>query len=67
LPSTGFSAYRVYVAEPGRGGYDGDGKADIAVYRTSTGEWFIRRSSDGGLTRIPWGAPTLGDFPVPAP
>jgi hypothetical protein len=24
--------------------YDGDGKADVAVYRRSTGEWFIRRS-----------------------
>jgi glucose/arabinose dehydrogenase len=46
--------------------YDGDGQLDVAVYRPSTGEWFIRRSTDGGLTYLPWGAPTLGDVPVPA-
>ena len=46
--------------------YDGDGRADVTVYRQTTGEWFIRRSSDGGLTYQPWGAPSLGDVPVPA-
>ena len=25
--------------------YDGDGVADLAVYRPSTGEWFVRPSS----------------------
>jgi hypothetical protein len=44
--------------------YDGDGKADVAVYRGTTGQWFISRSSDGGLTVVPWGAPSLGDVPV---
>jgi len=44
--------------------YDGDHRADIAVYRATTGEWFIRRSSDGGLTQWTWGAPRLGDVPV---
>jgi hypothetical protein len=33
--------------------YDGDGKADIAVYRD--GNWFIRRSSDGMQTAVRWG------------
>ena len=33
--------------------YDGDGKADIAVYRDGT--WFILRSSDGGVTATGWG------------
>jgi hypothetical protein len=37
--------------------YDGDGRADIGIYRFSTGEWFIRRSSDGGLVYVQWGAP----------
>ena len=43
--------------------YDGDGKADIAVYRTGT--WFILRSSDGGVTTVGWGG-VLADVPVPA-
>jgi subtilisin len=50
---------------PGKGDFDNDGKADIGVYRSSTGEWFIRRSSDAGLVQVPWGAPTLKDVPVP--
>jgi hypothetical protein len=33
--------------------YDGDGKVDIAVYRDGT--WFIKRSSDGGMTTVGWG------------
>ena len=33
--------------------YDGDGKTDIAVYRN--GDWFIHRSSDGGVTAVGWG------------
>jgi hypothetical protein len=35
------------------------------VYRRTTGQWFIRRSTDSGLLLVPWGAPTLGDLPVP--
>jgi hypothetical protein len=39
--------------------------AQIAVYRGSTGYWYIHRSSDGGITSIGWGVPSLGDRPVP--
>jgi len=44
---------------PVPGDYDGDGRADIAIYRTTTGQWFIR----GGPEGVPYG--TAGDRPVP--
>ena len=43
--------------------YDGDGKADVAVYRD--GAWFIIRSSDGGVTFVSWGG-LPEDIPMPA-
>jgi hypothetical protein len=43
--------------------YDGDGLADIAVYRV-TGEWFVLHSSDGSLTRTSLGVPSRGDLPL---
>jgi hypothetical protein len=49
------------------GDYDADGQVDVAVYRTSTGEWFIHRSSDGGTTSLLWGAPALNDRPLIRP
>jgi hypothetical protein len=45
--------------------YDGDGRADIAVFRNSSGDWLVNRSS-GGQLQISWGAPSLQDQPVPA-
>jgi subtilisin-like proprotein convertase family protein len=48
--------------------YDADGVTDLAVYRQSSGEWFIRRSSDLTLLYIAFGSPSssgLGDRPVP--
>jgi hypothetical protein len=49
---------------PAPADYDGDGKADIAAFRPSTGWWYIRRSSDGGVTARQWGV--SGDVPQPA-
>lgn len=59
------------------GDFDGDGKADLSVYRhvsTLIGSnwWFIRRSSDGVLTGVEWGrhndfyydVPIPGDYPL---
>ena len=65
---------RIYLVTPKTTGprpsadFDGDGRQDRAVYRPSTGEWFIFGSTSGFQTRV-FGSPAasgLGDVPVPA-
>lgn len=46
------------------GDFDGDGITDRAVYRDSTGYWYIRRSSDLAWFVLKFGLP--GDKPVAA-
>ena len=44
--------------------YNGDGRADLATYRTTTGDWTIRNSADGSTSVIPFGWAGV-DIPVP--
>lgn len=53
---------------PVPGDYDGDGRFDYAIFRPSTGQWFIRNTNgavvwDDGTGPQVWGGP--GDIPVP--
>jgi hypothetical protein len=51
---------------PVPGDYDGDGKTDPAIYRPSTGQWYVLKSGANYTTYIvqAWGVST--DVPVPA-
>jgi hypothetical protein len=59
-----------YQPPPGRASladdFDGDAKADLALFRPATSEWFVRQSSSGysfsNYLDVPWGLP--GDIPV---
>jgi hypothetical protein len=46
------------------GDYDGDAKADVAVYRPTEAKWYIRNSTSGTTTLLQWGG--WGDIPLAA-
>ena len=48
---------------PAAGDYDGDGRADAAVFRPAGAVWYLNRSTAGGFI-APFGA--SGDLAVPA-
>jgi glucose/arabinose dehydrogenase len=53
---------------PQSGDFDGDGRRDLAVYRPSSGEWYIRNSSNGySISSGSWFQWGLGgDTSIPA-
>ena len=58
-----------YLAdEPVPADYDGDGQADFAVWKPTTGTWCVLKSTDGynpkNAQYFAWGR--IGDIPVPA-
>jgi hypothetical protein len=55
--------YSLFGAVPGALDFDGDGKADLAVYNPGSAGWSIIRSADSGLTYQVWGGPGWGAVP----
>jgi hypothetical protein len=51
---------------PTQADFDGDGRTDTAVFRPSTGVWYILRSSNNSFVITQWGVngdvPVVGDY-----
>ena len=46
-----------------QGDYDGDNKTDVAIWRNSTGQFYIQRTTNPSQFQVQqWGQP--GDFPI---
>jgi hypothetical protein len=51
---------------PVPGKYTQSTKAELAVYRSFSGDFFIRKAADKTTQQTPFGNPGLGDIPTPA-
>jgi spore coat protein A, manganese oxidase len=51
------------IIRPTRFDFDGDGKADLSVFRPGDGAWYTRLSTTGQFYPISWGVAT--DYPMP--
>jgi hypothetical protein len=65
---TRFGADKTVTTAPCRttnpGMFDGDGKTDLALYRASSGTWYIKRSTSGYATYDTYNWGTSTDVPV---
>ncbi len=61
IAATGFGTFGSFLQSD----FDGDGRTDVAVFRPSTGTWYILKSSTSftGWSAYSWGIGT--DIPVP--
>ncbi len=67
IGANGAGSTRAYVArltDSAQFDYDGDGRADISVFRPSENKWYILQSSNSALVEKVFAA--AGDIPTPA-
>ena len=59
-------AISLKIIESTPGDFNGDGIADVGIFRPSTAQWFVSLSGAGGAYAPVFGATNLFDIPVPA-
>lgn len=62
VSNTNFTVSGVAAPPRSRADFDADGKTDLSIFRPSTGEWWLNRTTDGFQTVV-WGV--NGDIPAP--